>query len=510
MLDLPRIARRASLIAIPFVLSMGVASPRIAHPPPLNGLAGTWDIPDHRLEDGSTYHIYLELSPDQGGLSGRISYPWGYLPITSAVVDGDRFQLLGAGGKLLAQGDHDAQLLHVVFLVGRHAGPARTGKWIAAEPLPARPTYPAVHAVAPTGDAPVPPMGWNSWNNFKETIDDRTVRGIADAMVSSGMRDAGYTYLNIDDTWQGPRDTGGNITSNRKFPDMKALSDYVHARGLKLGIYSSPGPLTCAGYPGSLGREEQDAKTFAAWGIDYLKYDWCSAAKIYHPEEMQAVYQKMGDALSHSGRSILFSLCQYGEQHVWTWGPSVGASLWRTTPDIDDSWARMSTIGFSQSSLAAFAAPGHWNDPDMLEVGNGHMSVDEYRTHFSLWCLLAAPLLAGNDIVHMSAATRSILLNREVIALDQDVAGKQATLLQSTDEQEVWSKPLADGSTGVGLFNRASAEATVTLPFSLLGGSSKLQARDLWKHENFTLSGPVYTVRIPAHGVVLLRIRPHT
>src|SRR5579884_1955950 len=233
--------------------------------------------------------------------------------------------------------------------------------------------------------AATPPMGWNSWNHFAERVTDADVRAAADALVSSGMRDAGYIYVNIDDTWEGQRDANGVIHTNSKFPDMKALADYVHSKGLKLGIYSSPGPKTCAGYEGSYGHEEQDAKTYAAWGIDYLKYDWCGARNIYKDDEMQAVYQKMGDALQASGRPIVYSLCQYGRQEVWEWGPDVGGNLWRTTGDIRDSWDSMSKIGFNQDELAPYAAPGHWNDPDMLEIGNGGMTDTEYRTHMSLW-----------------------------------------------------------------------------------------------------------------------------
>jgi len=298
-------------------------------------------------------------------------------------------------------------------------------------------------------------MGWNSWNKFAGKVDDSAVRNIADAMVSSGMKQAGYVYVNIDDTWEGPRDAQGNITSNLKFPDMKALADYVHAKGLKIGIYSSPGPKTCAGYEGSYGHEEQDAKTFAAWGIDYLKYDWCSASRIYKNEEMRAVYQKMGDALKKPGRPMVYSLCQYGIDDVWKWGATVGGNLWRTTGDISDNWRSLERIGFRQFDIAQFGAPGHWNDPDMLEIGNGGMSADEYRTHMSLWALLAAPLLAGNDLREMSDETKSILTNAEVIAVDQDADGKPVKRISDSAASEVVAvRPLRAGSFAVGLFNR--------------------------------------------------------
>jgi len=365
---------------------------------------------------------------------------------------------------------------------------------------------PALKPVKANGLALTPPMGWNSWNKYKENVNDKTVRAIADAIASNGMKEAGYIYVNIDDTWEGPRDVQGNITTNAKFPNMKALADYVHSKGLKLGIYSSPGPLTCAGYPGSYGHEEQDAKTFAAWGIDYLKYDWCSAQTIYSPSEMHAAYQKMGQALADSGRHIVFSLCQYGEADVWTWGPSVGANLWRTTGDISDNWKRMTEIGFSQEHIGSFAGPTHWNDPDMLEVGNGHMTADEYRTHFSLWSLLAAPLLAGNDVTNMDATTRSILLNPEVIAIDQDPAGKEATLVERTGDQEIWERPLSNGDVAVGLFNRSSVPVSKTTKLASLGVAGTARARDLWAHADVNISGSDFTVQIPADGVVLLRI----
>lgn len=284
---------------------------------------------------------------------------------------------------------------------------------------PARLPLPELHDVADNGLVRKPPMGWNSWNKFAGKVDDAAVRGMADAMVTSGMKKAGYIYVNIDDTWEGPRDSNGNMTTNRKFPDMKALAEYVHSKGLKIGIYSSPGPKTCAGYEASYGHEEQDAKTFAAWGFDYLKYDWCSASRIYKDEEMQAVYQKMGEALLHAGRPIVYSLCQYGKQDVWKWGSKVGGNLWRTTGDISDNWKSMSKIGFNQFDISQYIRPGHWNDPDMLEIGNGGMTGDEYRTHMSLWSLLAAPLLAGNDLRSMTDEIKAILTNEEVIAVDQ-------------------------------------------------------------------------------------------
>ncbi|HTS77647.1 MAG TPA: glycoside hydrolase family 27 protein [Bryobacteraceae bacterium] len=374
--------------------------------------------------------------------------------------------------------------------------------------LPPRVTPPALHQVPDNGLARTPPMGWNSWNKFHTRVSDEIVRGVADAIASNGMRDAGYVYITIDDTWEGERDANGVLHSNNKFPDMKALADYVHRKGLKLGIYSGPGPTTCEGYEASGGHEEQDAKTFAAWGIDYLKYDWCGARMLHREAEEQAVYQIMGDALAASGRKIVFSLCQYGRDEVWKWGPKVGGNLWRTTGDISDRWESMDRIGFSQNDLAPYAGPGHWNDPDMLEVGNGGMTDTEYRTHFSLWSMLAAPLIAGNDVREMTPAIREILLNRDVIAIDQDKLGKQAARAWKSGEQEIWTRPLANGDTAVALFNRGKDAASITVHWSELGmNKPPSRARDLWLHQEVKLAGARYTSEVPSHGVVLLRVR---
>jgi len=364
--------------------------------------------------------------------------------------------------------------------------------------------------------AATPPMGWNSWNHFAGKIDDATVRAQADAMVSSGMRDAGYIYVNIDDTWEGQRDASGSIVANAKFPDMKALGDYVHGKGLKLGIYSSPGPLTCAKYEGSYGHEDQDAQTYAKWGVDYLKYDLCGLRKMMveagSPEAAHKVmfdaYVKMRDALARTGRPIVYSLCQYGEDAVWRWGASVGGNLWRTTGDITDSYARMAAIGFSQAGLAKYAGPGHWNDPDMLEVGNGGMKENEYRTHMSLWAILAAPLLAGNDLTKMTPETIALLTNREVIAIDQDAAGKQGDRVRAEGPMEIWSRPLADGSQAVGLFNTSNAPIEISVKFSELGFGGAVKVRDVWAAKNVDNPMTEFSARVAGHGVVLLRARP--
>jgi len=362
--------------------------------------------------------------------------------------------------------------------------------------------------------AATPPMGWNSWNHFAGKIDDATVRAQADAMVSSGMRDAGYLYINIDDTWEGERDAQGVIHTNSKFPDMKSLADFVHGKGLKLGIYSSPGPKTCAGFAGSYGHEEQDAQTYAAWGIDYLKYDLCSFDKIMEkagsPEAahklMLEAYTKMHKALLKTGRPMFFSLCQYGADAVWRWGASVGGNSWRTTGDISDHYERMTDIGFGQAGLAKFAGPGHWNDPDMLEVGNGKMNLEEYRTHMSLWALLAAPLLAGNDLSTMKPETIALLTNREVIAIDQDRLGKQADRIRAEGTQEIWARPLADGSKAVGVFNRFDWPQTIEINFHEFGFKSSVKVRDVWAARDLGTLPSDYKVRVPGHGVVLLRV----
>jgi len=365
---------------------------------------------------------------------------------------------------------------------------------------------PPLHPVPSNGLALTPPMGWNSWNLFAEKVDDQTVRTIADAMVSSGMKDAGYIYVNIDDTWEGVRDANGVLGTNQKFPDMKALADYVHSKGLKIGIYTSPGPRTCGGYPASYGYEEQDAKMFAAWGIDYLKYDWCSASMMYKDDQLHPVYQKMGDALRAAGRPIVYSLCEYGLGGVEKWGPAVGGNLWRTTDDISDDWGSMMGNIHKQVPTAPDAGPGHWNDPDMLEVGNGHMTDDEYRTHMSLWALTAAPLLAGNDIRKMSDSTRSILLNKEVIAIDQDRLGKQASPVKHGNI-ETWIKPLKDGGVALGVVNLDGASGTAQVKASDLSFKHAVRrARDLWAHKDVTFTNGEYSAIVPAHGILLLRI----
>ena len=355
--------------------------------------------------------------------------------------------------------------------------------------------------------AATPPMGWNSWNHFGCKVTAADVRAAADAIATNGMKAAGYVYVNIDDCWEGARDAAGRIQPNEKFGDMKALADYVHSKGLKIGIYSSPGPKTCAGYEGSFGHEEQDAQQYADWGFDYLKYDWCSAEKVYQRSQMIDVYQKMHNALVKTGRPIVFSLCQYGYGRVWRWGASVGGNLWRTTEDITDQYDRMSVIGFDQDGLDPYAGPGHWNDPDMLEVGNGGMNHNEYITHMSLWVLLAAPLLAGNDLSKMTEETLKILTNPEVIATDQDAKGAQGRRIAQEGPLEVWAKPLSDGSYAVGLFNRSESVSPVTVKFKDLSLPTTVAVRDLWQQKDLGSFSESYTQEVQRHGAALVKIR---
>ncbi len=361
--------------------------------------------------------------------------------------------------------------------------------------------------------AATPPMGWNSWNHFAEKVTDKDIRDSANQLVSSGMRDAGYVYVNIDDTWEAGRDAQGNIQTNKKFPDMKALADYVHSKGLKLGIYSSPGPTTCAKYTGSYGHEEQDAKQYAAWGIDYLKYDLCGYRKIMDKEApgdrdkqfamMRAAYKRMDDALKATGRPIVYSLCQYGWDAVWRWAPEVDGNLWRTTGDIQDKYWSMAENGFTQAGLSKYASPGHWNDPDMLEVGNGGMTTDEYKTHMSLWAILAAPLLAGNDLTKMSPADKAILMNKDVIAIDQDAMGKQGDRVAVEGPYETWSKPLSGGRVAVALFNRGDGQSMALPSASAIGLSEIHSVKNIWSPQD-TGKGPWL---VPTHGVVLLVVQ---
>lgn len=351
--------------------------------------------------------------------------------------------------------------------------------------------------------AQTPPMGWNSWNKFGCNVSEQLIRETADAMVSTGMKAAGYQYVNIDDCWQVNRDADGTIVADpiRFAGGIRALADYVHSKGLKLGIYTDAGTLTCEKRPGSLNHEFQDAKTYASWGIDYVKIDWCHAEGL----DPRVQYAKFRDALAQSGRPIVFSICNWGVLAPWTWGPTTG-NLWRTTGDINDTYDRMSVIGFSQNGLEKFAGPGHWNDPDMLEVGNGGMSHDEYETHMALWALLAAPLLAGNDLRSMDAWTSRMLMNPEVIAVDQDPKGIQGHRIWQEGPLEIWVKQLADQSQAVGFFNRGESDLTIPLDFKSLGLSGPVKLRDLIKRADLGTVQNSYAADVAKHGVVLLKV----
>lgn len=371
-----------------------------------------------------------------------------------------------------------------------------------------------------------PPMGWNSWNKFQCNVDERMIREIADAIVSSGMKDAGYQYVVIDDCWHGERDSLGFIHPDPlRFPSgMKASADYVHAKGLKLGIYSCAGIKTCGGRPGSRGHEYQDALTYAAWGVDYLKYDWCNTSGL----SAVGAYTTMRDALFAAGRPIVFSICEWGDNQPWTWGKEVG-HLWRITGDITNcfdcevnhgtwsSWGVMK-IAEMRKDIRKYAGPGHWNDPDMLEVGNG-MSVSEDRSHFSLWCILAAPLIAGNDLRAMSSETIGILTNREVIAIDQDSLGVQGFRYRNDEVGlEVWVKPLSHGDWAVCFLNRSAKTETVDFDWpknviddelsrmTLNAKEAVYTIRDLWKKKNLGSTQKKLSAEVSPHDVLMLRL----
>jgi alpha-galactosidase len=373
---------------------------------------------------------------------------------------------------------------------------------------------PAAGQQLDNGLAATPPMGWNDWNAFGCSVDQQLVEQTADTMVASGMRDAGYQYVNIDDCWALPdRDANGNLVADpAKFPDgIAKLADYVHARGLKLGIYEDSGTHTCSksgGFPGSLGHERQDAQLFAGWHIDYLKYDDCNVpADGQNVPATIARYNAMKDALAGTG--IVFSICEKTDFGVpnSAW-PTVG-NLWRTTGDIHDNYQRMVALFHTNVTLADLAGPNHWNDPDMLEIGNGGMSDVEYRSHFALWAEMAAPLIAGTDLRTMSAATKEILTNREIIAVDQDPLGAQGRAVSSANGLWVLTKPLADGSRAVTLFNETDAPATIATTAAQvgLGKAVDYQVRDLFAHTTSESAGKI-TAALPAHGSAMFRVSP--
>lgn len=396
-----------------------------------------------------------------------------------------------------------------------------------------------------------PAMGWNSWNCFAGAVTAEKIKAAADAMVNSGLINHGWTYINIDDYWQvhrdskdatlqGPaRDANGRILPNPRFPDMKGLVDYVHGKGLKIGIYSAPGPWTCGGCVGGFGHELEDAQQYAEWGFDYLKYDWCSYSPSFEaqrgstnwnpsnarnityaggadPVAGRLPFKRMHEALAQQPRDIIYSLCQYGMGNVWEWGTQVGGNSWRTTQDINDSWGSMAGIGFSQAGKEKFAGPGHFNDPDMLVVGRlgwgrlrpTKLTPNEQYTHISLWSLLASPLLIGCDMTQLDEFTLSLLTNDEVIEVNQDPLGRQASRAVQNGMLEVWSKDLEDGSKAVGLFNRGAREQAIVVKWSDLGLSGEQVVRDLWRQRDLGKFTGQFESKVGRHGVVMVKIKP--
>lgn len=363
-----------------------------------------------------------------------------------------------------------------------------------------------------------PPLGWNSWNCWGLSIDEAKVIQSAHQYIDKGLVNHGWTFINIDDGWEAKRDAKGEIIPNEKFSSMKALSDTLHKMGLKFGIYSSPGPLTCGGYTGSYRHERQDAKTYAKWGVDYLKYDWCSygnIAKDNSLNELKKPYLVMEKALAETDRDIVFSLCQYGMGNVWEWGADVGGNLWRTTGDITDEWESLNTIGFNQVKNNKFAGPGHWNDPDMMIVGwvgwgtNLHpsrLTVNEQYTHVSLWALLSAPMLIGCDLNRLDDFTLNLLTNDEVLALDQDPLGKQALPLVIKGDIQVWVKDLEDGGKAAGIFNLNNKSQEISINMAEIGLKGMQSIRDIWRQKNIGESDNKFSATIPAHGVVLIKL----
>ena len=367
--------------------------------------------------------------------------------------------------------------------------------------------------------AQTPPMGWNSWNVWGTAVDADKVRAAADAFVSLGLADHGYAYVNIDDAWEAGRAADGEIETNAKFGDLPTMATYVHGLGLKLGIYSSPGPKTCGNYTGSWQHEAQDAATYAKWGIDYLKYDWCSYSGISKGDtlaELQKPYRLMKAGLDAAPRDIVLSMCQYGMGDVWEWGDEAGGDLWRTTGDITDTWGSMSRIGFAHSDRGAKVGPSAWNDPDMLVVGRlgwgpslhpTRLSGNEQITHITLWSMLAAPLLIGCDLTQMDDFTQRLLMNDDVIDVDQDTLGKAARRVFKDDAREVWVRPLEGGAYAVALFNRGASKTAVRTDWRRdLGLTKTPKVRDLWRRKDLGRRKSGFAVDVPAHGATLLRV----
>lgn len=368
-----------------------------------------------------------------------------------------------------------------------------------------------------------PAMGWNSWNVFGLRVTDKDIRNAADVMVSTGLINHGWSYINIDDGWESPeRLANGEISSNNKFPDLAALSDYVHSKGLKFGIYSSPGPRTCGGYLGSYQHEEQDIKTYERWGVDYLKYDWCSYTRVsglkdlFMEKRSKLPYQKMSPFLLNAKRDIVYSICQYGFGHIERWGKEVGGNSWRTTGDIVDTWSSVKKILNKQKKLSSYAAPGHWNDPDMLVLGivgwntdsrKCRLSEDEQRLHFSMWSMFASPLLLGCDLTKIDSFTMSLISNDAVIALNQDKLGKQAVLVKQMNKIQVWKKELSDGSMAIAVINLGKKAKTYNLDLHSIAGKNYTTAVDLWTNQKSVIKNNETASLISSHGIYLIKIK---
>lgn len=425
----------------------------------------------------------------------------------------------------LVLGKHD-ELLFTGTRVFRRSSPTEVArlrnvlpKTLIFEKIP----LPTLRDLPPNGLARTPPMGWSSWNRFMEGVNDVVVRETADALVSSGLRDAGYTLVEVDDGWQGMRDENGELHPNAKFPNIKDLINYVHTRGLTFGIYTTPGPISCAGYVGSHGHETQDAQMFARWGIDFVMNDVCRAPSIYHTSaELQALHQKMAEALRATGRPIVYKIHdmsnitdRLGEDDSKSWGRTVGANLWRTGADLvyGDRWESVSSR-FERHGRPENSGPGGWNDADNMVIGldgptagEAGLTITESRTHMTLWAMLASPLILGNDVRRMTDDVKSILLNPEVIAIDQDPLGKQGHRVSANDTAEIWVKALSDGSAAVALFNRSNEAASIRVNWNDLNLTGTHTVRDLWQRTDLGRQEG-YSALVPAHGAVVLRVTP--
>lgn len=364
--------------------------------------------------------------------------------------------------------------------------------------------------------AMTPPMGWNSWNKFNCDVSEKLIIEIADAMVETGMKDAGYEYVIIDDCWQVDRDLQGNLIADpKRFPSgIKFLSDYIHSKGLKFGIYTCAGIMTCKKRPGIRGYEFQDARQFAEWEIDYLKIDWCFTEN----QNAKASYSLIRNAIEKAGRPYVISICEWGYSKPWEWANGIG-HLWRTTRDIANCWdcdnGKGNHLGWTkildmQPGLEVYSGPGHWNDPDMLEVGNGGLNYEESKAHFSMWCMLAAPLIAGNDLRNMNAETKSILMNKELIALNQDPMGKQGVKVRDDGEFEVWTKQLYDGCKAIAFLNRSESSSNMSVQWSEVGYPNHLEisVRDLWLKKDLGKYKGAFSINVPSHGVVVVKATP--